>query len=468
MAESCDGVGNGCPSDAFEPSTFTCRPSAGACDPAETCTGSGVDCPADVLSPSSTVCRPSAGACDVVESCTGTSAACPADAVADTTTVCRPSAGACDIAESCDGTNPTCPADAFQPSTLECRPSAGDCDPAETCTGSSASCPTDTKSTAECRPSVGPCDVAESCDGVGNSCPPDQVLPAATVCRAATGACDVAETCDGTSGTCPADAKQPDGTTCDDGNQCTSTDVCTAGVCGGTPLANGCVDHFLCYKVKASGFAPLTGITLSDVFESGNFDVLKAKDLCPPADKNGEGTLDPVTHLASYSIKPSAGEPKHVRQTGLVVANQIGSLTVDTTKADTLLVPSAKDLANPPPPPNPSSHNVNHYKCYRIKVTTGTPKFPKGVQASVADQFTSPAKLLALKKPKHLCVPVDKESEGIKDPSAYLFCYQAKPVKGQPKHVKRLGVNVANQFGLEVVTTLKEDELCVPSSVTQP
>ena len=114
----------------------------------------------------------------------------------------------------------------------------------------------------------------------------------------------------------------------------------------------------------------------------------------------------------------------------------------------------------------PSSHAVDHFKCYKVKVTAGTPKFPKGVQVSVADQFTSPAKLFDRKKPKHLCTPADENGSGIKDTRRHLLCYQAKPAKGQPTHVKVTGVNTANEIGADVVTTVKEQELCIPSQKT--
>lgn len=42
------------------------------------------------------------------------------------------------------------------------------------------------------------------------------------------------------------------------------------------------------------------------------------------------------------------------------------------------------------------------------------------------------------------------------------MCYQAAAIKGAPKH-DGVGVNLANQFGAQQVTTVKEDELCVPS-----
>ena len=184
--------------------------------------------------------------------------------------------------------------------------------------------------------------------------------------------------------------------------------------------------------------------------------------LSNPADKNGEGINNPDTHLEGYQITEG---PKHVRRDAKV-NNQLGEFLVTTIKADRLLVPTAKSLTGPVDPPNPDSHNVDHFKCYKVKVTKGAPKFPKGIQATVGDQFTDPPKVFDLKKPAHLCTPVNKEGEGIKNPDAHLTCYQVKPAKEQPKHQQRLGIFVNNQFGPGQVDTSREEELCVPSTKT--
>jgi len=67
-----------------------------------------------------------------------------------------------------------------------------------------------------------------------------------------------------------------------------------------------------------------------------------------------------------------------------------------------------------------------------------------------------------LRKPTRLCTPTDKNGGGIKHERAHLMCYQAAAVKGAPKH-DGAAVNLDNQFGAQQVTTVKEEELCVPS-----
>jgi hypothetical protein len=409
-------------------------------------------------------CRGAAGACDIAETCSGSSGACPADA--KSTSVCRPAAGACDVAESCNGISVNCPADAFSSPLVTCRASAGACDIAENCTGTGPLCPVDAKSTAVCRPSAGDCDLADSCNGVANTCPPDQLVTAGTTCRPAASDCDVAETCTGSSVACPADGFQPDGSPCTDNDACT-LDSCEGGACVSVDNLDACTDDFLCYKGKTSQPTPLPGVSLADEFESGNFIIRKGKFLCNPANKNNEGIIDPLTHLRGYLIKAATGAPAHVRQTNLLVTNQIGQIRVDTIKPDVLLVPAGKDLGSQPPAPDPQNHNVDHYKCYKVKVTPGTPKFVR-TQVTVEDQFETPAKTYDLRKVKHLCLPVDKNGEGIKNADANLLCYLTKPSLGQPKHVKRLGVYVTTQFGPERVDTVKEAELCIPSERPAP
>src|SRR5204863_3770683 len=134
-------------------------------------------------------------------------------------------------------------------------------------------------------------------------------------------------------------------------------------------------------------------------------------------------------------------------------------------KPDLLYVPTNKDLTTTPAAPDLNTIGVDHYKCYKIKVTSGTPRFPKGVQATVGDQFTSPPKVFDVKKPRHLCNPVEKNGEPRKNVDAHLVCHQVKVAKGQPKHVRR-NAFVNNQFGPETMTTIKERELCVPSVST--
>ena len=229
-------------------------------------------------------------------------------------------------------------------------------------------------------------------------------------------------------------------------------------------------DNFLCYKGKGAKDEPklpkdLTA-NLADQFETADYSVKGPRGICTPADKDGGGIVDPVIHLVPYKIKSTGA--KHSRQISIRAFNMIGDFIYDTIKEDRLLVPTTKDPdGNPVVPPLAEDHNVDHYKCYKVKVSKTGPKFPKGIQVTVADQFDGSARVFDIKKPKLLCTPVDKNSEGIKNSDGHAVCYQAKPAKGQAAHSSRV-VFAANQFIEHRIETKKEELLCVPSLKNPP
>jgi len=61
-------------------------------------------------------------------------------------------------------------------------------------------------------------------------------------------------------------------------------------------------------------------------------------------------------------------------------------------------------------------------------------------------------------KPRHFCNPVEKNGEGISDPTAHMMCYKIKEPKFQ-----RQEVVVENQFGQQTLTVLRPYSLCVPA-----
>jgi hypothetical protein len=233
-------------------------------------------------------------------------------------------------------------------------------------------------------------------------------------------------------------------------------------------------DHFLCYKgktVKGDLVLP-TGlqVNLTDQFEADrDYDVRKPWGICNPADKEGEGMVDPDTHLTQYQLRAADGEPKHVPQANVRVFNQFGNIWVDTIKEDRILLPATKDAAGGPVvEPINDSHNVDPYKCYRVKSAKGSPRPPKGLELLIEDQFETPAKRYVLKKARLLCNPVDTNGQGIKNPDGHLMCYQVKPAKGEPKHEKRKGISTADRFVVHQIDTKKEELLCVPSLKNPP
>jgi hypothetical protein len=226
------------------------------------------------------------------------------------------------------------------------------------------------------------------------------------------------------------------------------------------------LDPFFCYKVKktkkTAKFVPVRGVDLADQFETTTADVTKPQVLCNPAALDGAPLLDPETHFVGYSIQ---GTPQHARRKMILVTSAFGAVFVATTNPDQLLVPSAKSLVSEPAAPDPSTHDLDRFKCYKIKRMAGSPAPYTGLEVTVADQFTE-AKTFTISKAKRLCNPVDKNGAGIKNQAGHLVCYSLKPAKKQPKHVKRVGVYVANELGPGRLDTTKEELLCMPALKT--
>jgi predicted outer membrane repeat protein len=92
----------------------------------------------------------------------------------------------------------------------------------------------------------------------------------------------------------------------------------------------------------------------------------------------------------------------------------------------------------------------------------------KGLEVDLSDRFESDARF-QVKKTGDLCAPADKEGE---DPTApalpdHLQAFGIVPSKGEPRHEKRAGVLVQNQFGELSVDTIKPVQLLVPTAASE-
>ena len=105
------------------------------------------------------------------------------------------------------------------------------------------------------------------------------------------------------------------------------------------------VDHYKCYNVKGKALDPKPAPIVNDEFELDRDLVGKPVMLCNPADKNGEGILEPKTHLVCYEIKGRRKLPSGLR---LSVDNQFTlEQILKTSKTENLLcVPSTKECIN--------------------------------------------------------------------------------------------------------------------------
>ena len=218
--------------------------------------------------------------------------------------------------------------------------------------------------------------------------------------------------------------------------------------------------HYLTYRIKAEPKFDEVDVVLTDQFQTGTFTVDKRETLLTPVDKNGEGFRDSETHLLGYKLKSgkSGKSDKFEKVKNVRVDNQFGAVIVDVEKPEDLLVPASKSLTDlGVPAPDFLTHLVNHFLCYKVKLSKGEPDFEPILGVSLVDQFES--KLYDIVKPKRLCTPVDKNGEGIKipeDPEDHLLCYEAEHAV----------IFVNDQFGPAALDTRTKKELCVPSIKT--
>ena len=236
------------------------------------------------------------------------------------------------------------------------------------------------------------------------------------------------------------------------------------------PIPTGPIsaDHYLGYDAKRPKDEPKFEkftVELSDQFEMEptEYTVEKPDRLYNPVQKTHDGTttdiIDDESHYVGYKIKTSKGEPKFEKVTNVLVQNQFGDIIVDVKKPKLLLVPSAKDHFTTPDLLD-LPITVNHFKCYDVKESEGTPKFEKLI-VLLDDPNFGITQEFEVKKPKMLCTPVDKNGEGIVDPENHLMCYDIKKLMDDPKFEK-LSVFTNNQFGPEDLEVKKQKELCVP------
>ncbi|MBI3247750.1 MAG: hypothetical protein HYZ50_14700 [Deltaproteobacteria bacterium] len=229
------------------------------------------------------------------------------------------------------------------------------------------------------------------------------------------------------------------------------------------------INPFLCYKILptegAPEFLPPPATTFADQFVTRSLDLTKPLSLCNPANMNGQGFADPRVHLKGYKTALARTDPPQARiagQQNIQVVNQFGTIMVDILKLERMLEPTAKSLTAPVEPLEWDSHLVDHFTCYTARMNREAEKFPRGLQASVVDQFAQP-KLYDVKKPTRLCTPAAEDGQAIKDAGRHLMCYQVRPARKEPRHISVPGIFLNNHIGPEQVDTVKEEELCVPS-----
>ena len=266
------------------------------------------------------------GNCDQGHISTPASTTCP-DTDGDLCTT-----AGCDGAGNCDQNHITvpCVGDCL---TGACDPGTGNCIPEQAST--------------QCTDTDGNVCTTAGCDGAGNcdqghiSAPASDPCPDTDNNECTTAGCTGAGACD------QKHILQPVGTICEIDGTCNEF-----GECEHPPPPN---DHYKCYRtLQTDGKFAKRDVDLEDQFATTVASVLTPRRFCNPVNKNGEGINDPTAHMMCYRIT----EPRLQRRQ-VVVENQFGVQTLTVLRAYDLCVPAEKDGV-------PSDLNLNHYKCYKV------------------------------------------------------------------------------------------------------
>jgi hypothetical protein len=144
--------------------------------------------------------------------------------------------------------------------------------------------------------------------------------------------------------------------------------------------------------------------------------------------------------------------------TNVQVTNQFGTIALDLVRRKLLLVPTAKNLTAPPGPLPPT---VDHFQCYTVRRSAGTPRFTPITGVAATDQFGAHG--LDLRRPKLLCVPASKNDENPSAPGnpQGLLCYTTK----QRLRFGDQTPFIDNQFLADQVEIVRRIEFCVPSTI---
>ena len=343
----------------------TCNPSTGACsNPARSngaacndgnactqtdtcqagiCTGSSaVTCTAQDQCHDAGVCNPSTGACtnpaktdgtacndgnactqtDTCQSgtCTGANAVvCSASDQCHDAGTCNPATGACsnpakpngiscNDADACTQTD-TCQGGVCTGSNAVVCPSPDQCHTAGTCNPSTGVCSNPAKPNGSACNDGNACTQTDTCQG-GTCTGANPVVCVADQCH-------TAGTCNPSTGVCSNPAK-PNGTACNDGNLCTQSDACQAGVCTGAnavvcPAPDQCHDPGTCNpstgvcsnppKPNGSACDDGSACTQTDTCQGGTCTGGNAV-VCPAPDQcHDPGTCDVATGVCSNPSK---------------------------------------------------------------------------------------------------------------------------------------------------------------------
>lgn len=220
-SDPCDGMDCSALDDACN--VGVCDPETGACDAVPVANGTSCD-DGDSCTTDDQCTDGACGGADV--DCSALTNACNTGTcnAADGSCVAMPLTGpSCDDGDACTSGD-VCSAGACAGTDVDCSGLDTQCR-VGTCDPTSGSC-----GTVDVLDGIG-CDDGNPCT-TGDACGGGECIGATVDCSGSSDACNTGA-CDPATGAC-VPVPVSDGTSCDDGIACTTADVCTAGVCGGS------------------------------------------------------------------------------------------------------------------------------------------------------------------------------------------------------------------------------------------
>jgi hypothetical protein len=191
----------------------------------------------------------------------------------------------------------------------------------------------------------------------------------------------------------------------------------------------------------------------------------------------GASVILPASGQYSVVIDSGTGDPSNARKTRnfllapcpVPTTTSTSSTTSSTNTSTTSTSPSSSSSSSSTTQTTSTTSTtqgtnplqfcedtLDHLKCYRTRRISAF--VPNGV--NLEDQFENVD--MTLLRPYRLCNPVNKEGEGINDPTEHQMCYQIRDTVAQPRF-RRRDVRVENQFGVQILVVTRPETLCTPA-----
>jgi hypothetical protein len=232
-----------------------------------------------------------------------------------------------------------------------------------------------------------------------------------------------------------------------------------------TPL-----DPSKCYVVRTKTGTPqlpqIPGVELTDEFETIVADVVREKRLCNPVAVDGVAPRDAAPNVACYALRPAPGQDLVVPENASIV-NRFGEQTVrflGNSNERTLCVPAEAHLAAARAAEQ--TEELQSFRCRRVR---GVPSAALRPAPEVELEDELEAKHMRVRRIHSLCAPVARGDDEVRDPSAYLACYQLAQVPGQPAFRPPGTIELASEIGEQsVIVRNAQRMLCVPTRRAGP